>query len=290
MPVVIPQDVAYEERFLGPLNVKQSVYAGVAGAIILLLWMFSGIESMIIKVVVTFVIFVVAAGVISFNLDVYLTNVISFMGLKKQTSWMSKEAQGLLDIREIRADTVFLGTGDSLGLIKITPINYGMLSREDQDSVIYGFLEFLNTINFPIQIVMKSINLDIGDYLNSLKHRISERDDKISMAYFEHFSSYMKDYIQATKINDRLFYVVVPAKKHWDERETIRSLESRCHNIIDALSFSGINAERMNSQHLLNLYSSYFTETFWLDEDFVTAVTMYRNMWKSAPKTRALAE
>ena len=77
MPVVIPQDVAYEERFIGPLNVKQSVYAGVAGAIILFLWMFSGIESMIIKVVITFVVFVIAAGVISFNLDVYATNVIA---------------------------------------------------------------------------------------------------------------------------------------------------------------------------------------------------------------------
>jgi uncharacterized membrane protein len=73
----------YDEKFIGPLNVKQSVYAGVALAIILFLWLFAGIESMIIKVAVTFVVFVIAAGVVSFG------------GIKKQTSLLSKEAQGL---------------------------------------------------------------------------------------------------------------------------------------------------------------------------------------------------
>jgi hypothetical protein len=287
--VVIPADTKYEERFIGPLNVKQSMYAGVAGAILLYLWMFSTV-AMFIKILISLALFGLVAGIVMFNLDTFLVNFLAFMKLKKQTGWLSKDAQGLLDVQDIRVDTVFLNKGGAVGLIKVTPINYGMLSKEDQDSVIYGFLEFLNTITFPVQIVMKSVNLDINDYLTSLKHKIEERDDKISMAYYEHFSSYMRDYISSTKINDRLFYIVIPAKKHWDEGEVIRSLESRCANIISALALSGINSERLNTQYLLNLYASYFTETFWLDEDFVTSVTMYRKMWKNAPKTRAAIE
>jgi hypothetical protein len=61
----MPDAVAEEGRFIGPLNVKQSVYAGVALAFSLFLWMFSGIDSMIIKVAITFAIFAAAAWVIS---------------------------------------------------------------------------------------------------------------------------------------------------------------------------------------------------------------------------------
>jgi len=289
MPVVIPQDVKYEERFIGPLTVKQSIYAGIAAIIIIYIWMFTEILTAL-KIILSLIVGGVAAGFIMLNLDVMLLNLFAFLRVKKKASWLSPDAQGLLDIRDIRADTVFLKRGGAIGLIKVTPINFGMLSKEDQDSVIYGFLEFLNTINFPIQIVMKSINLDINDYLSALKQRIEERDDKIALAYYEHFASYMRDYIESTRINDRLFYIVVPAKKHWDEREVVRSLDTRCKNIMDALAFSGINSERLNTQQLLNLYASYFTETFWLDEDFVTAVTMYRKMWKKAPRAAVYGE
>ncbi|RLI93235.1 MAG: hypothetical protein DRO89_00440 [Candidatus Altiarchaeales archaeon] len=289
MPVVIPQDVKYEERFIGPLTVKQSIYAGIAAIIIIYIWMFTEIFTAV-KIILSLIVGGVAAGFVMLNLDVMLLNLFAFLRVKKKASWLSPDAQGLLDIRDIRADTVFLKKGGAVGLIKVTPINFGMLSKEDQDSVIYGFLEFLNTINFPIQIVMKSINLDINDYLSALKQRIEERDDKIALAYYEHFANYMRDYIESTKINDRLFYIVVPAKKHWDEREVVRSLDTRCKNIIDALAFSGINSERLNTQQLLNLYASYFTETFWLDEDFITAVTMYRKMWKKAPRAAVYGE
>ena len=289
MPVVIPQEVKYEERFIGPLTIKQSIYAGIAAIIIVYIWMFTNIFTAG-KIILSLIVGGVATGFVMLNLDVMLLNLFAFLRVRKKASWLSPDAQGLLDIRDIRADTVFLKRGGAIGLIKVTPINFGMLSKEDQDSVIYGFLGFLNTINFPIQIVMKSINLDINDYLSALKQRIEERDDKIALAYYEHFASYMRDYIESTKINDRLFYIVVPAKKHWDEREVVRSLDTRCKNIMDALAFSGINSERLNTHMLLNLYASYFTETFWLDEDFVTGITMYRKMWKKVPRAAVYGE
>lgn len=283
MPVVIPQETKYEERFIGPLTIKQSVYAGIAAIICMWIWLFSGINFAPLQIFLTLIVVALTGGVIVYKLDEQLLSILVFLKLKKRSSWLSPEAQNLLGIRDIRADTVFLKKGEAVGLVKVTPINYSMLSREDQDSVIYGFLEFLNTINFPIQIVMKSVNLDINDYLTALKHRIEERNDKISLEYYNHFATYMTEYIESTKINDRLYYIVVPAKKHWDEREVVRSLNTRCKNIIDALAFSGIVAEKLNTQQLLNLYASYFTETFWIDEDFVTSVTMYRSMWKNAP-------
>lgn len=283
MPYKIPTDISYEERLIGPLTTKQSIYAMIALAIILYVVMFTQMP-LIIKIFIAMIVAGLAIGLIMFNLESYILNYLQFIKGKKEVSWISPSARKLMGIRSIRADTVFLKDGRALGVVRIKPINFGILSKEDQDSVIYGFLGFLNALNFPIQIVMKSVNLDLSDYLLALKRRIIQRDDKMALAYYEHFSEYMYDYIRKTKINDRLFYIIIPAEQHWDERKVIRSLETRCRNIIDSLSHSGIIAQRLNNKQLLDLYSSYFTETFHIDEEFVSPITMYRKIWHEAPK------
>ena len=283
MPYKIPSDIRYEERLFGPLTIKQSIYLLIA--VILGLWIVFIVKpDFIITIFLVMIIGLLTIGFIMFNLDVRIVNYVLYMREKKQSSWISPAARNLMEIKSIRADAVFLKDGRVMGVVKIKPINFGVLSKEDQDTVIYGFLEFINSLSFPMQIVMRSINLDLSEYLNALKRRIVQRDDKMSLAYYEHFSEYMYDYIRANKINDRLFYIIVPAKRFGDEMKTIRNLEDRCRAVIETLALSGIIAERQSNKQLLNIYASYFTESFKIDEEFVSPITMYRRMWREAPK------
>lgn len=283
MPYTIPTDIRYEERFFGPFTIKQSIYLLIAAGIIFYLLFFSRLP-FTLKAIITLLVGGLAIGLAMFNLETIVRDYVSFLREKKEVSWITPAARELMDIKAIRADAVFLKDGRALGVVKVKPINFGVLSKEDQDTVIYGFLEFLNAINFPIQIVMRSVNLDLSNYLAALKRRILQRDDKISLAYYEHFSGYMYDYIKTNKINDRLFYIIISVKMQLDEREVIRSLETRCRTIIDTLALSGIIGERLNTNQLLSLYSSYFTESFHVGEDFISPVTMYKKMWHAAPK------
>jgi hypothetical protein len=283
MPYKIPSDIRYEERLFGPLTIKQSVYALITTILIIFLLFFAKMD-FVIQIILVMVVGILGIGFIMFNLDTYLINYVFFMREKKETSWISPAARRLMEIKSIRADAVFLKDGRVLGVVKVKPINFGVLGKEDQDTVIYGFLEFINSLNFPVQIVMRSVNLDLSDYLSALKRRIVQRDDKMSLAYYEHFSEYMYDYIKTNKINDRLFYIIVPAKRFGDETKTILNLEDRSKAVIETLSLSGIVAERLGNKQLLNMYASYFTESFKLDEEFVSPITMYRRMWSEAPK------
>jgi len=284
MPYKIPTAIKYEEKLFGPLTIKQSIYAGVAVAIVLYLLFFSSFD-FIIKIFVSMIVIVLAVGFIMFDLETILGNYVSFMRQEKEISWISPAARKLMNIKSIKADTEFFKNGDAIAVIRIIPINFGVLGKEDQDSVIYGFLQFLNSLNFPIQIVMRSVNLDLSDYLTNLKRRIIQRDDKMALAYYEHFSEYMYDYIKKNKVNDRLFYIAVPAKKHWDEREMIRNLDTRCKGIMETLSKSGIVAERLGNRELLNLYSSYFTQSFYIDEEYLSPITMYKKIWKDTSES-----
>lgn len=278
MPYKIPTEIRYEERLLGPLTIKQSIYAAIAAAIVLFV-MFLAKLDLILQLLISVITIVLAIGFIMFDLENYLKNYLYFMKRESEVSWISPAARGLMGIKAIKGDAVFLTTGRVLGVINVTPINFGVLNKEDQDTVIYGFLQFINSLDFPIQICMKSVNLDLDSYLSEIRRRILQRDDKMAMAYFEHFSKYLNEYIETNKIYDRLFYIVIPAKKHWDERQVLSNLESRCHDIIESLTHSGIIAERLDNKQLLKFYASYFTQIFLVEDEFLSPITMYRKVW-----------
>ncbi|MFH0862513.1 MAG: PrgI family protein [Candidatus Altiarchaeota archaeon] len=284
MPYAIPANIKYEERLVGPLTIRQSLF--LFGFLIAagFIYFRSGIPSPI-NLVVAAALALIGVGFAFMNLEEFLTNYISFMQLTKTSSWISPAARSLMGVKSIRADAVYMKDNRLLGVIKVKPINFGVLSAQDRDTVIYGFLAFLNSLNFPIQIVMRSINLDIEDYLRHLKRRIVQRDDKVALAYYEHFAEYMRSYIKVNKINDRHFYIVISGRKRKTEKETVDYLESQCSEIMLRLSLSGIVAERLNSRQLLNLYKSYFTDSFELYDSFISPITMYRKMWKEAPKS-----
>jgi len=287
MPYAIPANIQYEEKLIGPLTIKQSIYAGIgvllAGYIVMSERLPIAIPTSL-RYVIALIILLITVGFAQFNLDIWLKNYMTYMGQNKKTSWLSPAARQLMNVQTIRADAVYLKNKSVLGVIKVKPINFGVLSDQDRDTVIYGFLEFLNGLNFPIQVVMRSVNLDLEDYLRDLKRRILQRDDKTSLAYYEHFAEYMRSYIKFNKINDRHFYIVVPGQKKGGEKETVDYLGTQCEEIRGRLALSGIVSERLNTSQLLNFYSTYFTETFEVYETFVSPITMYRKMWKSAPK------
>jgi len=283
MPYAIPANIKYEEKLLGPFTVKQTAYIAVGAGIIGYLYFASGLD-FAVQLPIIIVVGLLTAGFAMFNLDRFLSNYLTFLKSDKKTSWISPAARELMNIKSIRGDAVFLKDGKSLALVKVTPINFGTLSEEDKDTVIYGFLEFLNSMNFPMQIVMRSVNLDLEDYLRALKRRITQRDDKIALAYYEHFSDYMRNYIKVSKINDRHFYIVVQAEKKGKDKEMVENLEIKCETIMGALSLSGIVSERLNTNQLVNFYSSYFTETFEIYETFISPITLYRKMWKESPR------
>ncbi|MFH1125779.1 MAG: PrgI family protein [Candidatus Altiarchaeota archaeon] len=284
MPYAIPANIKYEEKLLGPFTVKQTIYVAVGGGIITWVY-FSSKWDFSLQLITIIVVGLLTAGLAMFNLDKWGINIFNFMKTEKRTSWISPAARQLMNIKSMRADAVFLKDGRTLALLKVTPINFGTLSEEDKDTVIYGFLEFLNSINFPLQIVMRSVNLDLEDYLRSLKRRITQRDDKIGLAYYEHFSDYMRNYIKVSKINDRHFYIVIHSEKKGADKNMLESLEARCESIKGALALSGIISERLNTNQLVNFYSSYFTETFEIYDTFISPITLYRKMWQERPKS-----
>jgi hypothetical protein len=85
---------------------------------------------------------------------------------------IKSSTQEHLDIYAIKDHLVFLKDGSAALVLKTTAINFNLLSEEEQDATIYAYAGLLNSLSFPIQVLIRSQRKNISDYLNLIDTRI----------------------------------------------------------------------------------------------------------------------
>jgi len=162
------------------------------------------------------------------------------MSLEKETSKVrnSKETSistdKYLPISEIRWDTIIMKDGGLRAIIKCSWLNIDLKNSEEQQIVADRYARFLNSLDFPIQIVLRSTYLDLSNYLNYIKKNIESIDNEVLRWQWEQYFEFLK------RLNDnqwflftKEFYVVVPY--YWfDDVKNIR--ESQFQKFMSALS------------------------------------------------------
>ena len=81
----------------------------------------------------------------------------------------STSTQKYLDIAEIRDDLVILNDGTVRGVLLVASINFDLKSEDEQRATISNYVNFLNTLDYPLQIIIQSRPLNIDDYMDRLK-------------------------------------------------------------------------------------------------------------------------
>ena len=85
---------------------------------------------------------------------------------RRKTSLTS--TQRFLPIAEIRNDTVLLKNGGLRAILEVEALNFNLKSETEQQGIIAGYGNFVNTIGFPVQIFIRSSKTNIDDYLADL--------------------------------------------------------------------------------------------------------------------------
>src|SRR3989344_1016024 len=77
--------------------------------------------------------------------------------------------QDHLEIADIRDDLVVLKDGSVSLLVRVSAVNFGLLSEMEQEAIIFAYANLLNSLNFSIQIVIRSQQKDISHYVSLLE-------------------------------------------------------------------------------------------------------------------------
>ena len=123
---------------------------------------------------------------------------------------MAASAQDFLDIEEIREGTIVLKGRSIRGIIMVSSQNFALKSDEEQDAIIYQFQNFLNSLDFSIQIVIHSRRLNITGYLEALDALAVEQTNELLKKQTESYREFVESMIKGGGILSKNFFVVVP--------------------------------------------------------------------------------
>lgn len=120
--------------------------------------------------------------------------------------------QDHLDILDIQGDLVLLKNGNAAMILEATSVNFDLLSEREQDSMISAYASMLNSLSFPIQLVVRSRKLDLSSYLAWIDEQA--RTTTAANPYLKEKISSYKEFIvslvQKGEVLDKRFYLVIP--------------------------------------------------------------------------------
>lgn len=120
--------------------------------------------------------------------------------------------QDHLDVEEIRDDLVVLKNGSVALVIGTNALNFELLAMEEQDASIYAFANLINAISYPIQIVIRTVAMDISKYLDLMENYRKEVANSPLGQQVGIYQDFVRNLTENTNILDKSFYLVIPTK------------------------------------------------------------------------------
>ena len=118
--------------------------------------------------------------------------------------------QQFLEIDQIREGVVLLKNKGTRGVLMVSSQNFALKSEDEQTATIYQFQNFLNSLDFPLEIVVQSRILNITGYLDKLKELESKQENELLKVQTGEYRKFIKDLIAGGQILSKNFFVVVP--------------------------------------------------------------------------------
>jgi hypothetical protein len=115
-----------------------------------------------------------------------------------------------LDIYAIKDHLVFLKDGSAALVLKTTAINFNLLSEEEQDATIFAYAGLLNSLSFPIQILIRSQRKNISDYLNLIDTRIQSVPSQKVKEQLLNYRQFVKSLVKENRVLEKKFFVIIP--------------------------------------------------------------------------------
>jgi hypothetical protein len=123
---------------------------------------------------------------------------------------VSRSTQDFVPISEVRDGIVSLKSGGLRAVLLASSINFALKSEDEQTAFIVQFQNFLNSLDFSVQIFVQSRMLDIRPYVATLEAQYKQQLDDLMRIQIREYIEFIKSFTEAANIMTKNFFVVVP--------------------------------------------------------------------------------
>ena len=118
--------------------------------------------------------------------------------------------QQFLEISEIKEGVVVLKNKAMRAILMVSSLNFALKSEEEQNAIIYQFQNFLNSLDFTVEITIQSRRLNLTGYFEKLKELEANQKNELLKIQTAEYQKFIRDLIHGEAIMSKTFFVVVP--------------------------------------------------------------------------------
>ncbi|MBI2618033.1 hypothetical protein HYW58_01115 [Candidatus Kaiserbacteria bacterium] len=193
----------------------------------------------------------------------------------------TKASQDFVPVEEIRDGIVVLKDGGLRGIVIASSLNFALKSADEQNAIIAQFQNFLNSLEFSIQIFIQSRELDIRPYVALLEKQLENTIDDLMQIQIREYIEFVKNFVDASNIMTKNFFIVVPysppmvrqksnplsralgrkesiEQKTANFEENLSQLEQRMAVVEQGLIRTGVRVIKLNTEEVIELYYKIF--------------------------------
>lgn len=216
--------------------------------------------------------------------------------------------QSTLLISELRDNVVIMKDGSFRAVVACKSINFDLMSDTERDGVEYSYQNFLNSLKFTTQILVRSQRVDIGPYIEKLSEIRRNNDNMLLGVLMDDYINFIDILSQEANIMDKSFFIVIPYYSSPDAEKVLQQtknffksfskskapevtkidratydkalteLANRVDTVTSGLFQVGIRSVRLNTKELAELYYNFNNPDTAVREplvDFSKLATMY---------------
>src|ERR1700683_518864 len=128
----------------------------------------------------------------------------------KNARTTNKSTQDFVPISEVRDGIIVMKDGALRAVLLASSINFALKSEDEQTAFIVQFQNFLNSLDFSVQIFVQSRMLDIRPYIATLEAALKEQLDDLMRIQIREYIEFIRSFTEAANIMTKNFFVVVP--------------------------------------------------------------------------------
>ncbi|MFA6338535.1 MAG: hypothetical protein WCW87_00515 [Candidatus Paceibacterota bacterium] len=202
-----------------------------------------------------------------------------------QNTQNAKATQDFIPMKEIRDGIVVLKDGSLRAIVMTSSLNFALKSEDEQNAIILQFQNFLNSVNFSIQIFAESRKLDIRPYIALLENRLKDQVSDLMKIQTGEYIEFIRTFTESTNIMTKSFFIVIPyspailnikkstfggilpqkdkptskkADQSFDFEEHRTQLEQRISVVEQGLVRCGVRVVQLGTEEIIELFYKLF--------------------------------
>jgi len=230
--------------------------------------------------------------------------------------------QNSLKLSEVRDNMVIMLDGSFRAVIACKSINFDLMSDREREGVEYSYQNFLNSLNFPVQILIRSQRVDIGPYIERLLDLRRTQDNMLLGVLMDDYINFIDALSQEANIMEKTFYIVVPYFPQGDganlidqskgffgklfdkPKNTVTKIDTavyqkakdeiknRVESVMAGMFQIGVQSTQLDTKALGELYYNFYNPDTAVRQplgDFENNTSMYTKRASTAPPTPTTA-